>query len=52
MLGLMVVKGKLAIGTDESVAALKNVDLPTFALPNNPIINRNKPAKDWNIYLL
>jgi len=40
--GLIVVNGKLAIGIDESVAALKNVDLPTFALPNKPIINSKR----------
>jgi hypothetical protein len=40
--GLIVVNGKLAMGIDESVAALKNVDLPTFALPNKPIINSKR----------
>jgi len=48
--GLIVVNGKLAIGIDESVAALKNVDLPTFALPNKPIINF-KRVVDKGIYI-
>jgi hypothetical protein len=39
-LGSIVVKGKLASGTEESVAALKKVDFPTFALPSKPMINR------------
>jgi len=40
-LGSIVVNGKLAICTDKSVAELKNVDLPTLAFPNKPIINYN-----------
>jgi hypothetical protein len=48
--GLIVVNGKLAIGIDESVAALKNVDLPTFALPNKPIIN-SKILANNGIYI-
>ena len=48
--GLIVVNGKLAIGIDESVAALKNVDLPTFALPNKPIINFRRLV-DNGIYI-
>tara|TARA_B100000749_G_scaffold123661_1_gene94706 strand:- start:1022 stop:1186 length:165 start_codon:yes stop_codon:yes gene_type:complete len=36
-LGSMVVNGKLPIWTGVSVAAEKNVDLPTLALPRRPI---------------
>jgi hypothetical protein len=52
ILGLIVVNGKLAIGIDESVAALKNVDLPTFALPNKPIINSKRFVNNGIIFTL
>ena len=35
--GSIVVKGKFPVATLVCVAAEKNVDLPTFALPSNPI---------------
>ena len=40
--GSIVVKGKLPEATIVSVAAEKNVDFPTFALPINPICNTHK----------
>ncbi|KAG2479086.1 MAG: hypothetical protein NPMRth3_1490003 [Nitrosopumilales archaeon] len=40
--GSMVVNGKFPVGTGVSVAAEKNVDFPTFALPNNPICMNKK----------
>jgi hypothetical protein len=40
--GSIVVKGKLPVATEVSVAAEKNVDFPTFALPNKPICNNVK----------
>ena len=36
--------GKLPVGTGVSVAAEKNVDLPTFAFPSKPICNTHKNA--------
>ena len=36
-LGSIVVNGKFPVGTIDSVAAEKNVDLPTFAFPKSPI---------------
>ena len=41
-LGSIVVKGKLPVATEVSVAAEKNVDLPTFAFPSKPICNTIK----------
>jgi hypothetical protein len=38
----MVVNGKFPDATGVSVAAEKNVDFPTFALPSNPICNTVK----------
>ena len=40
--GSIVVKGKFPVATEVSVAAEKNVDFPTFALPNKPICNTGK----------
>jgi hypothetical protein len=41
-LGSIVVKGKFPVATGVSVAAEKNVDLPTFAFPSKPICNTVK----------
>ena len=38
----MVVNGKFPVATGVSVAAEKNVDLPTFALPKSPICMHKK----------
>jgi len=35
-------KGEITRSTGVSVAAEKNVDFPTFALPSNPICNTDK----------
>ena len=44
-LGFIVVNGKLPTGASACVAAEKNVDLPTFALPNNPNCIGGAPAR-------